>query len=238
MPQSLLARIKQDLKSKATKKRAKALAWFFKTGKGEYGEGDIFIGVTLPELRRVTQTYADKVSLKHIEKLLADKVHEYRMTALAMLCRKYQKADDKARKTIADFYLKRTKNINNWDLVDGSASYILGDYLLDKNRAILYKLAKSKNLWEKRIAIISTSAFIAQNQFSDTLKITKILIGDKHDLIHKAVGWMLREVGKRSLKTEEAFLKKHYKTMPRTMLRYAIERFPETKRQAYLKGTI
>jgi 3-methyladenine DNA glycosylase AlkD len=238
MPPPLPNQIKQDLKSKATKKRAQALAWFFKTGKGEYGEGDEFIGVTLPELRRVTQKYADKVSLKDIENLLKDKVHEYRICALAMLSHRYQKADAKTKKAIVDFYLKHTAGINNWDLVDCSAGRILGDYLLNKNRAILYKLAGSKNLWEKRIAIIATSAFIDKNQLSDTLKIAKILIGDKHDLIHKAVGWMLREVGKRSLKTEEAFLKKNYKIMPRTMLRYAIERFTEKRRQAYLKGTI
>ena len=152
-----------------------------------------------------------------------------------MLSHIYQKADAKTKKAIVDFYLKHTAGINNWDLVDCSAGRILGDYLLNKNRAILYKLAGSKNLWEKRIAIIATSAFIDKNQLSDTLKIAKILIGDKHDLIHKAVGWMLREVGKRSLKTEEAFLKKNYKIMPRTMLRYAIERFPERLRRQLMR---
>lgn len=234
----ILSQIKKDLKSKATKKRAKALAWFFKTGKGEYGEGDIFIGVTLPELSRVVKKYTDKASLKDIDQFLKDRVHEYRMTALAMLCHKYRKSDIKTRKHIVGFYLKHTKNINNWDLVDCSAGHILGDYLLDKNKTIIYKLAKSKNLWEKRIAIIATSAFIGKSQFTDTLKIAQILIGDSHDLIHKAVGWMLREVGKKSLKTEEQFLKKYYRKMPRTMLRYAIERFPEKQRQKYLKGLI
>ncbi|KKU10361.1 MAG: alkylation repair enzyme protein [Parcubacteria group bacterium GW2011_GWA1_45_7] len=238
MTNTLLIKLKRELRAKATKKRAKALKWFFKTGKGEYGEGDIFIGVTLPELRRVTKKYAEKVSLRDIDSLLKDKIHEYRMIALAILTYKYRKADRKTKEVIADFYLKHTKVINNWDLVDCSAGHILGDYLLDKDKSVLYKLAKSKNLWERRIAIISTSAFINKNDFEDTLKIAKILIRDDHDLIHKAVGWMLREVGKRSLKSEELFLKKHYKIMPRTMLRYAIERFPEKRRQEYLKGMI
>ena len=156
------------------------------------------------------------------------------MTALFILIKQYEKADERKKKTIFDFYLKNTKNINNWDLVDLSAPKIIGDYLLEKPRNVLYRLVKSKNLWKRRIAILSTFAFIKNNEFDDTLKISEMLLSDKHDLIHKAVGWMLREVGKRDQKTEEKFLKKHYLRMPRTMLRYSIEKFDEKKRKFYL----
>lgn len=173
-----------------------------------------------------------------IQELLNSEVHEKRLIALLILIKKYKKSDSEGKKEIFNFYLKNTKNIKNWDLVDLSCRDIIGNFLLDKNRDLLCKLAKSKNLWEKRIAIISTSEFIRNNQFEDTLKISEILLDDKHDLIHKAVGWMLREVGKKNLKAEEDFLKKHYKKMPRTMLRYAIERFEEKKRLSYLNGEI
>ena len=225
--------IKQDLKQLGTPERARASLWFFKTGKGEYGEGDVFLGVTVPEQRKVAKKYKD-LSLNNLQILLNSKTHEHRLTALFILVGQYKRSKDK--KNIVDFYLKNTKNVNNWDLVDSSAHYILGDYLLNKDKYILYKLAKSDNLWEKRISVISTFAFIRNNQFDDSLKISEILLHDKHDLIHKAVGWMLREIGKKDQEVEEEFLRKHYKEMPRTMLRYAIEKFEENKRKYYLKN--
>jgi 3-methyladenine DNA glycosylase AlkD len=226
--------IKKEILKAADPSKAKLLQGFFKTGQGEYGEGDIFLGITVPEQRKIARKYKD-LGLKEIQELLNSKFHEHRLIALLILIEKYDKTDDK--KEIVDFYLKNTMNINNWDLVDLSSHKILGDYLLDKDRSILFKLARSEDLWEKRISIISTFAFINKNQSEDSFKIAEILLNDKHDLIHKAVGWMLREVGKRvSQDAEEEFLKKHYKNMPRTMLRYAIERFDEDKRQFYLNG--
>lgn len=226
--------IEKNLQRLANPEQAKILQRFFKTGKGQYGEGDIFLGIKVPEQRKVAKKYLD-LSLKEIQEMLSSKIHEHRLTSLFILIEKYKKSNDNEKKKIFDFYLKKTKNINNWDLVDLSAPNIAGDYLSDKSRGILYKLAKSKNLWERRIAIVSTYAFIRNNQFEDTLKISEILLNDKHDLIHKAVGWMLREVGKRNQAIEEEFLKKHYQTMPRTMLRYSIERFSEGKRKFYMK---
>ncbi len=231
---SKINEVRNKLKKLSDKKRAKASQRFFKTGKGEYGEGDVFIGIKLLDQKALAIEYKD-ISLEDIKKLLKSKVHEERSLALGILKKQYVKAKNK--RTV-DFYLKHTKFINNWDLVDMSAYYILGDWLIGRNRKILYKLAISEDLWEKRISIITTFAFIRNSDFKDCLKIAKILLKDEHDLIHKAVGWMLREVGKRDLKIEESFLKKHYKYMSRTTLRYAIERFPETKRQAYLKGRI
>jgi len=226
--------IKKDLQNLANPKQAEILQRFFKTGKGQYGEGDIFLGIKVPEQRKLAKKYPD-LSLKEIQELLSSKIHEHRLTSLFVLIGKYKKSGDNEKKKIFDFYLKNTKNINNWDLVDLSAPNIVGNYLLDKSRAILCKLAKSESLWEKRIPILATFEFIKNNQFKDTLKISKILLNDDHDLIHKAVGWMLREVGKRNQAIEEEFLKKHYKTMPRTMLRYSIERFSEEKRKFYMK---
>lgn len=230
----MLTQLKKDLLKLSNPDKAKFFPRFFKTGKGEYGEGDKFIGVTVPNMRLVAQNFQG-VTLKELQELLNSPIHEYRLTALLILVAKYKKADEKEKKAIVNFYLKNTTKINNWDLVDLSACYILGEYYLEKDKGIFYKLAHSKNLWEKRISIISTAWFIKNNQFTDTLKITKILLKDKHALIHKACGWMLREVGKKDLKTLEEFLGKYYKTMPRTMLRYAIEKFPEEKRQSYLK---
>ncbi len=221
--------LKKELGKAADKKKAKDLQRFFKTGKGEYGEGDIFLGVTVPEQRKIAKKY--KLNLQEIQGLMDTNVHEYRLSALFMLIEMYKDTDD-----ITEFYLKNTKNINNWDLVDLSAPKILGDYLLDKDRDILYRLAKSDNLWERRIAIIATAAFIRNHEFDDTLRISKILLGDRHDLIHKAVGWMLREIGKKDRPLLERFLKKNYKKMPRTMLRYAIERLAD--RKMYLEGKI
>ncbi len=233
----ILNNLKSDLKKSANPKKAKILQRFFKTGKGEYGEGDIFLGITVPELRKLAKKFLN-LSFKDIEIILESKIHEERLIALLILVENYKKSDIEKRKEIFDFYLNNIKKINNWDLVDLSVDKIIGNYLSDKPKNILYKLASSDNLWEKRISIISTFQFIKNNQFSDTLKIAKILIKDKHDLIHKAVGWMLREIGKRNQEAEESFLKKHYKNMPRTMLRYAIEKFSEEKIQLYLKGKI
>lgn len=229
--------LKKELRKKGNKKRAKLLSGFFKTGKGEYGEGDIFIGVTVPETRKVAKKYQN-LSFGEVKKLLNSKIHEERLAAVLLLVHNYEIGDEKKKKEVVNFYLSHTKKINNWDLVDLSAHKIVGAYLLEKDRKVLYTLAKSKNLWERRISIISTAMFIKSNQFDDTLKIAEMLLKDEHDLIHKAVGWMLREVGKKSQETEEKFLKKHYKKMPRTMLRYATERFDEKKRQAYLRGLV
>ena len=230
---SLYNLIKDLLKEKNSEK-AKLLSGFFKTGKGQYGEGDEFLGIMVPVQRTIAKKYFSYVTLEEVKKLLAGKYHEFRLTALIILTLKVKKADEKLKKQYFNFYLANSKFINNWDLVDVTCRDIIGNYLLDKGRSILYSLARSKNIWEKRIAIISTFAFINKGDFADSLKIAEILIHDKHDLIHKAVGWTLREVGKKDQKLEEAFLKKHYETMPRTTLRYAIEKFPKTKRDFYL----
>jgi len=227
----MLNEFKKDMNKLKNPKKAKLLSGFFKTGKGEYGEGDVFLGIMVPQQREVSKKHR-YLSLNDLQVLLNSKIHEYRLTALFILIYQYQKAGNK--KAIVNFYLKNTKNINNWDLVDLSAPRILGDYLISKDRKILYKLAKG-HLWDKRIAILATFAFIAKKDFNDSLRIAEILLKDKHDLIHKAVGWMLREIGKRDRITEEKFLKKHCKNMPRTMLRYAIEKFDEKKRGFYLK---
>lgn len=225
--------IKDIYKLKNTKK-AKLLQKFFKTGKGEYGEGDIFLGINVPKQREIAKKYK-YLTLNNIQKLLSNKIHEFRLVGLMILTDQYEKGLKKDKETIVNFYLKNTENINNWDLVDLSSYKILGDYLLDKNKNLLYKLAQSKNLWEKRIAIISTYTFIKNSEFVDFIKIANILIKDKHDLIQKAVGWMLREVGKKDIKVLYKFLDKHYDTMPRTTLRYAIERLDKKKRQFYMK---
>jgi len=228
-----LSQIKKEILKLANPQKAKILQRFFKTAKGEYGEGDVFLGMTVPISRTLASEFWDKLTFDDLQELLNSKFHEERLIALLILIKKYDKEEGE-RKRIFDFYLKNYKNINNWDLVDLSAPNIVGNYLLDKNRKILYEFSLSDDLWKKRIAIISTFTFIRNCDFEDTIKMSKILLNDKHDLIHKAVGWMLREVGKRDLNIEENFLKKHYKTMPRTMLRYAIEKFEETKRQKYL----
>lgn len=213
--------------------KAKKLSQFFKTGKGEYGEGDKFLGITVPVQRENAKKFID-LKLTDIQLLLKSKFHEHRLTGLIILTLKFKKADEKLKKEIFYFYLKNIKYINNWDLVDLTSPNIVGNYLLDKDQKIIYQLAKSKNLWERRIAILSTFAFIRDHQLQVTLRVTKILIKDKHDLIQKAVGWMLRELGKRDLKTEEEFMKKNCKRMGRTALRYAIEKFNEDKRKFYL----
>ncbi|MEO0374667.1 MAG: DNA alkylation repair protein [Cyanobacteria bacterium P01_A01_bin.17] len=210
---------------------------FFKTGKGEYSEGDQFLGIRVPVLREQAKIF-EGTPLPEIQNLLESPFHEERLCALLMLVRKFTKGTPEEQTHIYTLYLENTQYINNWDLVDLSAYHIVGPYLEHRDRHPLHKLAHSKSLWERRIAIISTFHFIKNNRFEETLGISEQLLNDSEDLIHKAVGWMLREIGKRDLETEEAFLKSHYKQMPRTMLRYAIEKFPEPKRQKYLKGFI
>jgi len=227
--------LKKDLKKIADPQKAKFLSGYFKTGEGEYGEGDVFLGITVPLSRQLARRYKD-LNFSEITELLQSKFHEERLIALLILVHNFSLKDAKNKKEIYEFYLKNTSHINNWDLVDLSSHEIVGGYLLDKNAKILMKLAKSKNIWERRIAVISTFEFIRNNRLDESLELAKILLLDDHDLMHKAVGWMLREIGKRDLKTEIGFLDKHYRQMPRTMLRYAIERFPEKLRISYLKG--
>ncbi len=231
----MLNELEQELQKAANKERATASQRYFKTGQGEYGEGDIFLGISNKYQREIAKKFKE-TKISEIQELLNSEVHEKRQVALFILVEQFRKAKEEQKKEIFEFYLKNAKKINNWDLVDLSAPNIVGNFLLDKNREILYKLAHSENLWEKRISIISTAAFIRNNYFEDTIKISEILLKDKHDLIHKAVGWMLREIGKRDEDCLIKFLNENYKEMPRTMLRYAIEKFPEEKRKAYLNG--
>jgi 3-methyladenine DNA glycosylase AlkD len=231
--------ILKEIYSHRDKNRAKSSAWYFKTGKGEYGEGDKFMGISCPKMRNIAKKYID-ISLKEIEHLLKSKWHEQRQIGLFILSYRYKKADQKTKKEIVDFYLQNTKYINNWDLVDLSAPNILGDFLFNfpptpRIGEILLKLVRSKNLWEQRIAIISTFAFIRKGDIKWSIKIAKIFLNHEHDLIHKAVGWMLREVGKKDVKALRKFLDVNISKMPRTMLRYAIEKFPENLRLKYLK---
>jgi 3-methyladenine DNA glycosylase AlkD len=229
--------IQAKLQKLADPEQAKTFQTFFKTGPGEYGEGDLFLGIRAAELRKLAKAY-QTISIAAVFRLLDSQIHEKRMLALLILIRKFEKGSDKEQKEVYGFYLKNIRFVNNWDLVDVSAGHIVGAYLMDKNKAPLYRLAQANNLWERRIAIVATFPFIKQGGYSETLKISKILLQDKEDLIQKAVGWMLREVGKRDLVTIETFLDAHYRKMPRTLLRYAIEKFPELKRQRYLKGEI
>lgn len=228
-----LADLRKELTAAADPERAKNLAWFFKTGKGQYGYGDKFIGITVPVIRRIAHRYV-ALPLEEVGKLLASPIHEHRFAALEILVAKY-KGNEQA---VYDFYLKNTRWVNNWDLVDTSAPYIVGEHLLTRPRRVLYKLAKSRSLWEHRIAMVSTMPLIRAGQLEDTFAIAKILLSDDHDLIHKAVGWMLREAGKRDAPALVRFLEQHYERMPRTTLRYAIERFPAAERERILAGEI
>src|SRR3990167_3226151 len=229
----MLNLVRKDLLKLANPEKANILQRFFKTGKGEYAEGDVFLGISVPEQRKIAMRFKI-LDLSDIQKLLESKIHEERLVALLILVEQYKKANDLTKKKIFDFYFKNSKNINNWDLVDLSAEKILGEYLLNNDKSIIYKLVKSKNIWERRIAVMTTFQFIKNKQYEITLRVAKILLSDKHDLIQKAVGWMLREIGKRDQKVEEEFLKRYYKMMPRTMLRYAIEKFEKKKRNYYL----
>ncbi len=232
-----LIEIQKSLRKLSNPEKAKFVARYFKTGKGEYGEGDIFLGLSVPESRKIAKKFSN-LSIDEVSELLTSKIHEERFVALEILVFRFEKGDEKLREEIYKFYLKNKVYINNWDLVDTSAPYIVGEFLKNKDKSILIKLAKSKNLWEKRISIVSTYAFIKNNDLKTTFEISKILLSDSHDLIHKAIGWMLREAGKISQEELENFLKTNYFSLPRTTLRYAIERFPEEKRKKYLKGEL
>jgi len=223
----------RELKSHSNPEKAKFLQGYFKTGKGYYGEGDVFLGITVPLQRSVARKYID-LSLNDYLKLLKSKIHEYRFSALEALAMKYRKGTLAEKAKIYKFYLQHRKYINNWDLVDTSAPSIVGEYFFNKSKTVLYKLARSKNVWDRRITIIATQYFIRQGQFSETLKIAKLLLKDGHDLIHKASGWMLREVGNREEETLIKFLDLYAHKMPRTMLRYAVERLNSAKRKHYL----
>ena len=222
------AAIQADLKRESNERDSRFLQRFFKTGPGEYGEGDLFRGIRVPALRKLVREHQD-ASLTTLSTLLKSKYHEDRMLALLILVRQYERGDAALRQHVFSLYLKNTRYINNWDLVDLSASNIVGAHL-DADRSLLPKLARSSSLWERRIAVLASFYFIKKGEFDDTLKLAEMLLEDREDLMHKAVGWMLREIGNRDPAAERAFLAKHYKRMPRTMLRYAIEKFPEPER--------
>ncbi|MDH4162886.1 MAG: DNA alkylation repair protein [Nitrospirota bacterium] len=225
--------IQKRLRAFAAGEKAVILQRFFKTGPGQYGEGDRFLGVVVPDIRKVMKEFRD-TPLAEVAKLLRSAWHEDRLLALLILVDQYERGSDALRNKVCALYLRNTRYINNWDLVDLSASKIVGAHLDGGSRALLYRFARSTSLWERRIAIIATFHFIRQNDFADTLALSEKLLADEHDLMHKAVGWMLREVGKRDVAVLEGFLRKHHRAMPRTALRYAIERFPERKRKKYL----
>ena len=229
--------INQHLISLADQDFADHSQRFFKTAPGEYGYGDRFLGIRVPIIRQQVKRY-QTASLTTSSRLLKSDYHEIRLFALLLLVEQFSRADEKRQLKIYDLYLANTRYINNWDLVDSSAHKIVGPYLENRDRAILQTLARSKSLWERRIAIIATFHFIRINQFDDSLDIAEQLLHDKEDLIHKAVGWMLREIGKRDKNVEIAFLNKHYKSMPRTMLRYSIEKFSPRERNNYLRGLV
>lgn len=227
--------ISKRLQNIGDKEDANFLQGFFKTGPGQYGEGDIFLGIRVPVVRKLAKEYQD-IPLKETAILLKSPYHEIRLFALISFVNAFDRGDESKQKKIYDLYLANTRYINNWDLVDLSAPNIVGRYLLTKSRKPLYKLAKSQSLWERRVAVLSTFYFIRNNEFDDSLQIAEILLKDKEDLIHKATGWMLREIGKRNAKIAETFLQKHCRTMPRTMLRYAIERFSPAQRKRFLEA--
>lgn len=232
------ADVAKALKTLGSPVKAKASAWFFKTGPGQYGEGDVFIGVTVPEQRKVAREYKD-LPLLEVESLVQSPIHEDRLTGLFILVDQYCQGDLATKKTIASFYHKNRSHVNNWDLVDSSAPYIMGDYLTNHSRTVLTRLAKSKSLWDRRMAVVSTFGWIRQGDPTDAFQIIDLLLNDKEDLIHKACGWMLREVGKNcGRQVLVDYLKPRYKTMPRTTLRYAIEHFSPEERQRYLKGLV
>lgn len=229
--------LQRELIKLSDARQALSLRRFFKTAPGEYGAGDRFRGIRVPVIRKLSRKHQN-ISFADTKRLLKSPFHEDRLLSLLILIRRFSKGDEALKTRIYDLYLANTKFINNWDLVDASAGQIVGVFLQEKERDVLYSLAQSKDLWERRIAVMATFQFIKRGEFADTLKISRALLSDKEDLIHKAVGWMLREVGKRNLKTEEDFLGPHYRQMPRVMLRYAIEKFPEAKRRRYLQGRI
>jgi len=237
MTKDRILSIHKELRRLANKEIAEHSQRFFKTGEGQYGQGDKFLGIRVPVLRKLARQ-CRRISIEEACRLLKSKFHEERLLALILLVDVFKKADNESKRAIHNLYLENTKFINNWDLVDNSAEHIVGAYLRDGDKRPLYELAVSDMLWERRIAIMSTFHYIKHKEFADTLKIAEILLADKEDLIRKAVGWMLREIGKRDIEAEEKFLKIYYRQMPRTMLRYAIEKFPEPQRQKYLKGNV
>ncbi|MCD6115928.1 DNA alkylation repair protein [bacterium] len=235
----IISSVKKELKEKADAEKAQHLQKFFKAVPGGYGEGDKFIGVVVPDQRKIAKRYYKDCTLQEAEQLLNTEIHEYRLTSLFILIYKFEKLkEEEKRREIVHLYVNNMVRVNNWDLVDLSSYKILGPFLEDKDKSLLYELTDSGDLWKQRIAVITTFHFIRNGQYSDTLKIAEILLNHKHDLIHKAVGWMLREVGKRDFETEYDFLRKHYNSMPRTMLRYAIEKFDEKLRKQFLYGEI
>jgi 3-methyladenine DNA glycosylase AlkD len=231
------ARIRKLLRAQADPASVPVLQGFFKTGPGQYGEGDVFIGVRLPAMRAICRECRG-TEPEEVLPLLRSRIHEERLLALLMLVDGFARAAEAGRRRIYDMYLANTAFVNNWDLVDASAGQIVGGWLQKRRRAPLCTLAKSSSLWERRIAIIATFHFIRQGEFEDTFAIADLLLNDREDLIHKAVGWMLREVGNRDGAAERRFLADRHQRMPRTMLRYAIEKFSEVERKKYLKGTI
>jgi 3-methyladenine DNA glycosylase AlkD len=235
----MLSQLQKELNDLRNPEQAKNLQRFFKTGAGEYAEGDVFLGIKVPVQRLMAKKYLH-LNFQEIQQLLNSKIHEHRLVALLILIGKYKKAKKNKleQRKIFEFYLKNTQNINNWDLVDLSAPQILGEFLQKEGSDLLTHLAQSKNMWERRIAIISTYSFIKKRRFGETLEISEILLKDEHDLIRKAVGWMLREIGKRNKRMLELFLMQRYHKMPRVMLRYAIEKFPEDERKMWLKKKI
>jgi 3-methyladenine DNA glycosylase AlkD len=226
----------RELQAAADERKAAILAWFFKTGKGEYGEGDVFLGITVPMSRKIALKYRH-LPLGDIARLLASPIHEHRFAALEILVAQYERGSEAQRQQIFDFYLQQTRRINNWDLVDTSAPYIVGRHLVTRTRAILDKLAASPDLWERRIAMVATLGLVREGKLQDTFRVASKLLADKEPLIHKAVGWLLREAGKVSRPQLEQFLEKHSERMPRTTLRYAIERFSPEERKAWLTAT-
>lgn len=231
--------IRRELKALADPKKALFLPRFFKAVPGGYGEGDLFLGVTVPLQRKIARNHYRKIGLSDLGHLLRDEFHECRLTALFILVLKYEKAAGAEEKQLlADYYLGNIDYVNNWDLVDSTAYKILGPHLEKRDRSLLYELAGSGYLWRQRVAIISTLHFIRAGDFADTLKLAEILLNHEHDLIHKAVGWMLREVGNREFDAEYKFLERHYKAMPRTALRYAIEKFDPALRKQFLTGAL
>jgi len=237
MPPNDVKKLCEEVKSLGSLQKAKISEWFFKTGKGEYAEGDKFAGLTTPESKMIAKKYSNLLNLEDLTELLKSKIHEERIIAIILLKEKYKKGDEKIKEKIFNIYIGNIKHINNWDIVDISAEHIAGDYLENKKKDLLYNFSKSEILWERRISIMSTFGYIKKGKPQLTLELAEMLLEDKQDLIHKAVGWMLRETGKRcSQGLLEEFLKKHYKRIPRTALRYAIEKFPEELRKKYLKG--
>lgn len=231
--------IKRELEQYSDPEKAEFMPRFFQTGPGGYAEGDRFLGITVPHLRRAARKFYRQISLEELEALLQDEIHEYRFTALAMLVYKFEKAETpEERREIVHFYLANADFVNNWDLVDASADKILGAYRYHRDRSVLWELARSGHLWRQRLAVIATFYFIRRGDFAETLQLAEFFLDHEHDLIHKAVGWMLREIGKRDFQVEYAFLREHYRRMPRTMLRYAIEKFDPELRRAFLQGLI